>query len=294
MKFLNTKYPSLFDSVSGNFAQDDLNDSIYLANGNTSVNGGTKNINNATSIYVRCRYSSNYNGSNTHRFIGIVTTNFTFYLCETSSQLEIWKPNSTTYWVGNVPSKSGIPTSNMHARDVYIHIDTSQDIVELYCDGILYASVVINFNGGTISAIEMGKLSTGTSAMEAAYLTQVIISDTYFMPTEKVTEVTPVLSSNDWTISPDGSASTDNVGDVMTMTVSSGAIDETKRTVTGYGVLFTNTAISSTVNAVNITQDSTTKQVILPDNSMVEMADTFSVAQLSNISATVTSAYVSQ
>lgn len=292
MKFLNTKYPSLFDSVRGNFVQDDSTDSIYLANGNTSVNGGTKYINNATSLYVRCRYSSNYNGSITHGFICITTTNLTFYLCESSGQLSFWGSN-TTYWEGNVPSKSGIPTSNMHARDVYIHIDTSQDIVELYCDGILYASVVINFNGGTISAIEMGKLNTGTSAMEAAYLTQVIISDTYFMPTEKVTEVTPVLSSNDWTIYLDGSASTDNVGDVMTMTVSSDAIDETKRTVTGYGVLFTNTAISPTVNAVNITQDATTKQVVLPDNSMVETADTFSVAQLSSISATVTSAYVS-
>ena len=105
-----------------------------------------------------------------------------------------------------------------------------------------------------------------------------------FSPAEEVVEVTPTITTSDWTVT-DGVATTNTVGDEMVLTVPYGAIDETSVKPTGYTVGLLNSAPSEDVNAVDITQGSTTDQVILPSGAT--QSDYFTVSQASDISATV-------
>ena len=290
MKYLNTKYPSLFDSIIGT-ASINYN-AIYLAT-NTSQRYCIKNT-SATSIYVKFRLAQNYTGSTLTSFVSIVMNNgTTIRLRGNSTDIQI--DNTTTssvLWQGGIPSVNDWPISGYYYRDWYIHIDTILDVIDVYSDGTKYASVSAGLSGEVISSIEIGKFATGSSYAYSLYLQNIIISDTAFSVNETITEVAPTITSTDWTVS-SGVATADTVGASMTLTAPSGSIDETKRTVTGYGLAFFNSTPSETINALNITQGATTKQVIIPSGS-VETADTFAVSQLSDISATAVAAYVSQ
>ena len=290
MKFLDTKYPSLLDGAVG--SPTISNNAIYFAP-STSQTYAKKNT-SSTKLYIKFRWSIAYSGSNFIAMLSIVTSGSNIRLLEKVSQLTIRNnTTSTDLWTGGVPSSNGWPTSLYNYRDYYIHIDTVLDVIELYSDGIKYAAVSAGFAGEIISEIWIGKLASGALYSDQHYLQNIIISDTEFPVSENITEVTPTITSTDWTVS-SGVATTDSVGGSMTLTAPSGSIDETRRSVTGYGVAFLDASSAETINALNITQDSTTKQVLLPSSGAVETADTFTVSQASDISATAVATYVSQ
>ena len=193
-------------------------------------------------------------------------------------------------WSDSVPSIANSPTNGFHSRDLFLHIDTTLDVIEVYSNSIKYCSVSGGLSGETVNEVDFGRVTS--SPYYNAYLGQIIISDTAFSVNETITEISPTITSTDWTIS-SGVASTDSVGGSMTLTAPSSTVDETTRTVTGYSVAFMDSTPSDTINAINVTQSGTTKQVILPSGA-AETADTFTVSQLSDISATAVAAYVSQ
>jgi hypothetical protein len=207
---------------------------------------------------------------------------------ENAGQIKITNTNNTFSQIVNVPSK--INSSDNHYRTIMVHFDTVQNLANFYSDGILYASVSCGNNGEDINNVTIGALDRG-SKFYYFYFSNLIISDSSILLTESVIDVTPTISSTDWTVS-SGVASADTVGDTMTLTLPSGAIDETKRTVTGYSAAFFNCAPSETINAVTVEQSGTTKQVVLPSNGAVETLDTFAVSSASDVSALVTAAYI--
>lgn len=295
MKFLNTKYPALFDT-SLNCSSSSTYNVIY----NTYYyNQGycTKNIVDmvtTTSIYVKFSYNINFNDSSNFALIAniqIVGGGPNILVYDNPTQMKITTYTDAFTWVGDVPARQSTwPESGYHQRDILIHWDTAQNLVELYSDGIQYASVTCANNGETIRRLLLGALDPDSYKHYTMYFGSLIISDLIILPTESVTEVTPTVTSTDWTVS-SGVASADNVGDTMTLTIPSGSIDETRKDVTGYGVAFLNCTPAETINAVTVAQSGTTKQVVLPSGS-VETADTFAVSSASDVSALVTAAYV--
>ena len=210
-----------------------------------------------------------------------------------STSLKFTNANGTFTQTIDVPSTSTYYNNfTYHVRELMLHIDTVQNFIKVYCKGLLCDTITIDNDGENIDDIIIGNLNANGYNMYKFKLKDIIISTNEILPTEAITEVTPTITSTAWTVS-SGTATTDTVGASMTLTAPSGSIDETRRSVTGYGVAFLDASSASTINALNITQDSTTKQVLLPSSGAVETSDTFAVAQLSSISATVTSAYVS-
>lgn len=289
MKFLNTHYINLFDASQG---CSDNGNQIY--NTNAHIPGFcTKNIAtviSTTSLYVKFLCYNSYKSSDFTWILNIRTVNGdNLLIYETATQIKITDGNNTFSQIVNVPSKT--TSGGSHYRTIMIHFDTVQNLAELYSDGILYASVSCGNNGENINNLIVGALDAGTYKQYTVFFTDIIISDTLILLTESVKDVTPTISSTDWTVS-SGVASADTVGDTMTLTLPSGSIDETKRTVTGYSAAFLNCAPSETINAVTVEQSGTTKQVVLPSNGNVETLDTFAVSSASDISALVTAAYI--
>ena len=290
MKYLNTKYPSLFDGTNGNnISTNNTYNLIYMS----IVSNPQSCIKNtsSTSLYIKFTWASAYISTAFVAILDIKTSGSTYRLSENTTQLQL-KNNSTNtvLWSDNVPSIANSPTNGLHSRDLFLHIDTTLDVIEVYSNSIKYCSVSGGLSGETINEVDFGRLTS--LPYYTAYLGQIIVSDTAFPVNETITEISPTITSTDWTIS-SGVASTDSVGGSMTLTAPSGAVDETTRTVTGYGVAFLGSTPSDTVNAINVTQGGNTKQVILPSGA-TETADTFTVTQLSDISATAVSAYVPQ
>lgn len=285
MKFLNTQYPLLFDGTVGNVTSGD--NSIYIPNTSDSVYC-TKTISSTTSLYIKVFVKTNTD-SNLRCVLDVKTNGGNnLQLYESNSQLELaMTTGNTVFWVDSVPATS---SGSLHERTLYLHIDTTENTVDLYSDGIKYASVSAGFSGESISEVRLGKM--GTYYWEILYFNQIIIADTAFPLTEAISEVSPTITSTDWTVS-SGVATTDSIGSSMTLTAPSGSINETTRIVTGYSVAFLDASSTETINALNVTQGATTKQVLLPSSGAVETSDTFTASQLSSISATVTSAYVS-
>jgi hypothetical protein len=296
MKYLNTKYPDLFDSAYGC----DISHNLIRNAKSGSSNYCIKNISNSvstTSIYLKFYYISNYSKTTISPKIVDITTSSSanLVLYENASQLKLTNNNNGFSWSGDVPSTTAsVIDVGYHQREITIHFDTVQNLAELYSDGVLYASVTCANNGETIQNVKIGGINISSSILYSFYFGNVIISDSSFPITETVTEITPTITTTDWLVSANNEASTDDLGSVMTLTAPSGSIDETKKTVTGYSTAFMNGVITSTINAVNVTQGANTNSVLLQNNRSVETVNPFVVTQLSDISATVTSTYVSQ
>jgi hypothetical protein len=290
MKFLNTHYINLFDVSQG---CSDNGTQTYNTNAYTP-GYCTKNIStviSTTSLYVKFLYYSSYRRSDFALLLNIRTVNggSNLLIYETAEQIKITNANNTFSQIVNVPSKT--TSSNFHYRTIMIHFDTVQNLAELYSDGILYASVSCGNNGENIHSLLVGALDAGTYKQYQVFFSNIIISDSPILLTESVKNVTPTISSTDWTVS-SGVASADTVGDTMTLTLPSGSIDETRRTVTGYSAAFLNCSSSETINAVTVEQSGTTKQVVLPSGGSVETLDTFTISSASDVSALVTAAYI--
>jgi len=282
-KYLNTCYPELFDSAIG-----------YLVTDNAIRNDGanassilTKNIISkitTTSLYLKFTVATNLTDTN-REICNIKTLGDNILIKENSSTLIITDANGTFSQTIDVPSKAtSYPKAN-HQRDLFIHIDTVQNVADIYADGILYGSVTCSNSGETIQEVSLGALNAGLFSQYYMYVNNIIISDTEFSPLESITEITPTLTSNDWTIT-DGVASTDTLGDSMTITAPPSSIDETRKTVTGYTIPLLNCIPTTTINSLNITQGTVTKNVKLPLEASTE-SDNFTVSQLADISATV-------
>ena len=145
--------------------------------------------------------------------------------------------------------------------------------------------------GTSLSELRFGKVYNTASMTSAIYFNNFIVSDTVFPPTERVTEITPTITTSDWTVA-DGVATFDTVGDTMTLTAPANSIDESTREITGYSPLFLNCGASTNVNAIDVTQGSTTQQLVLPSTA-IETPNVFAVNQLSDISTTVIARSVS-
>jgi hypothetical protein len=296
-KYLNTYYPELFDSASLN----NLTISNgFIVNSNSSTKYIlTKNIYpkiSTTSIYIKMTVATNSVSDQNRCVMHINLLNNTNYLklSTNSSQLVLTDNNGSFSWVGNVPSRPlrvDVTLASLYQRDLLIHFDTVMNCVDIYSDGIFYASIDCAYNGEYIDKISLGGVEAGTSKTYYAAIKNIIISDTEFSPLESVTEITPTLTSNDWTIT-DGVASTDTLGDSMTITAPSSSIDETRKTVTGYAIPLLNCIPTTTINSLNITQGTVTKNVKLPLDGSTE-SDNFTVSQLADISATAIASYTS-
>lgn len=298
MKFLDTKYPSLFDS-STHCTTDTTYNVIKSDNNSSGVAAYCiKNINNTittTSIWVRFLCQSSGTTNNDVLRIRTDDASKNLRVASSQTQLLLTDSQSTFSWTIDVPSKEvKISAQYYYQRTLVVHFDTVQNIAEIYSDGIYYGSTACGNSGENISEVAIGSIGAASATGKLYYVrfADIIISENQILPTESVTEVTPTITSTDWTVS-DGVASADNVGDSMTLTAPSGSIDETKRAVTGYGLAFFSVSPSETINALNITQGSATKQVMLSGSGAVETADTFTATQLSDISATAVAAYVS-
>lgn len=292
-KYINTKYADLFDSSSSTTVIDNI---IFSNYGYAS--SLVKEINaeiTTTSIYVKFTAVSNVN-SNLKTIMNIRTLNGAnnLILKEHASQIQLTTYNNAFSWTGDVPSTaisiSGYAANTFHKREIMIHFDTVQNHADLYSDGILYASISCANNGDYIRNITLGALDVQSLAIYAAGVSDIIVSDTEIPLTEKITEVTPTITSNDWSVV-DGEATTDILGGEMTLTSPSGAIDETRRTLTGYSPVFFNCSSSETINALTITQGGNTQQVKIPTSGKKETKDVFSVLKLSDISASVVASY---
>lgn len=296
MKYLNPGYIALFDATVGSdIAQNTQYKSIqFQAYSNDRYCVKDISSLSTTSIYVKFFWNTNFSYTTFSPILNVLTSGSKkVVLSMANGQLRL-TDGTNTLWTGSVPSTiSTWPNSNQYFnRYLYLHIDTVLDIVELYSDSIKYASVSASFSGETLNEVRIGRISTQNFILYTAYLNQIIISNTAFPINETITEISPTITSTDWTIS-SGVASTDNVGSSMTLTAPFGAVDETTRTITGYSVAFIDSTPSDTINAINVTQNGTTKQVVLPSGA-AETADVFTVSQLSDISATAVAAYVSQ
>jgi hypothetical protein len=285
-KYLNTCYPELFDSAVGYTIQNNA-----IRNRESHVTSTLTNVisrkTSTTSLYLKFTVATNLSSTTNREICYIRTsdTNKTLVIKENSTQIIVTDEKTTFSETVTVPSKSTTFPSANHQRDLFIHFDTVQNVADIYADGILYGSVTCGNSGETIKEVLLGALNGGAWTQYYVYINNVIISDTEFSPLESVTEITPTLTSNDWTIT-DGVASTDTLGDSMTITATPSSIDETRKTVTGYTIPLLNCIPTTTINSLNITQGTVTKNVKLPLDASTE-SDSFTVSQLADISATV-------
>ena len=303
MKYLNTNYMSLLDSTS-NVTYESNVGTIYSKNaaGNCNVVKNIYAYAQITSLYFKCTlYGYGDNLSNNYymniRTIKDGTAGENVILYSTSTQIKLaGATNTYPATTFNVPSSVGYitaMTSNaLYKRDIMLHIDTVQNVIELYSDGILYGTITTAWNGQYFNSITIGNLNGGTFNQYFFAVKDIIISDSVVYPTEGVVVATPELSSTDWTILSNGQAETNILNGTMTLTAPVDALDETKKTIIGYSTAFTKNTPSNTINAVNVTQDNSTQQVLIPYDISKE-TDVFPVSRLSDISATITSAYVS-
>ena len=297
MKYLNTKYPSLFDA-SANCGTDTTynvikNNSTYP---DVYVGYCTKNISSTiatTSIYVKFLYQKN--GGTGGQMLNINTVGGVSLLVSSSStQLLFTDSNNNFSWTVEVPSEQvRVNNTNLHQRVLTVHFDTVENIVEVWSNGIYYGSTSCGNSGEDILSVSFGNINARNNNQYMVNFADVLISENAIPPNEGVSEVSPTITSTAWTVS-SGTAATNTVGASMTLTAPSGSIDETTRSVTGYGVAFLDASSATTINALNVTQGATTKQVLLPSSGAVETADTFTILQASDISATAVAAYVSQ
>lgn len=288
-KYLNTCYPELFDSATGYL----VTDNAIRNNVDYTSSILTKNIISkitTTSLYLKFTVATDLEKS-TRKICNIKTSGDNILIKEHPSTLIITDNNGTFSQTINVPSKATSYSRANHQRDLFIHIDTVQNIVDIYADGILYGSVTCGNNGEPITEILLGALEAGTYSMYYAYICNITISDTEFPISETITEVSPTITTTDWTVT-NGIASTDTLGSSMTLTAPLGAIDETKRTVTGYTIPLFNCMPTTTINSLNITQGTVTKNIKLPLDASTE-SDNFTVSQLADISATAIASYTS-
>lgn len=181
----------------------------------------------------------------------------------------------TDLWVGSAPIVND-------ERLIHVRVNVSARTLDMYVNGTLVAESVAYNITGAISNLVFGK-QAGAVTGEMQF-NNFIISDSPFPPTERVVEVSPTITTTDWTVANDV-ATTNTVGDEMTLTVPSGAIDESAVKLTGYTVGLLDSAPSEDVNAVAITQGSTTDTVTLPSGST--QSAYFTVSQASAISASV-------
>ena len=293
MKYLNTRYTSLFDSLVGGPSSNTSYNAVFC---NLSSTFCKKTLPSLSDIYVAFFYSTTHPNNTLYKIFRINFSTFSICISEGNMSVGISmikNGTETSLWSANVPLISNnVPGGNSyHGRHIFCHIDTSLGIIELYCNGILYASISLTMNSETTSDFSIGVLSASASSFSRVYFNNLIVSDSAFDPSERVTNVTPNITSTDWTVS-SGVASTDTVGGTMTLTPPANAIDETTKTVTGYSVAFLECTPSATINALDVTQGTTTKQAILPSGGSIEL-DAFTVSQLNNISASVEAAYVS-
>ena len=291
-KYLNTCYPELFDSASEYIVQ---NNAIRNTESHRTF-VLTKLIStktSTTSLYLKFTVATNVVNATDRTICEIKTstTNKNLVIKENSSQIVVTDANTTFSETIMIPSKSTTFPSANHQRDFFIHFDTVQNVADIYADGILYGSVTCGNNGETITDVSLGALIGGIYSQYYVYISNVIISDTEFPLIESVTEITPTITSNDWTIT-DGVASTDTLGASMTITAQPSSIDETKKTVTGYTIPLLNCMPAATINSLNITQGTVTKNVKLPLEASTE-SDNFTVSQLADISATAIASYTS-
>jgi len=286
-KYLNTCYPELFDSALRYIIQNNAirNSQSNYASVLTKVIS-TKTT--TTSLYLKFTVATNVNSNTTNRTVCNIktsTTNKNLLIMENSSQIIVTDANTTFKKTIDIPSKSTTFPSANHQRNLFIHFDTVQNVADIYADGILYGSVTCGNSGETIKEVVLGALIADTWNQYYVYVNNIIISDTEFSPLESITEITPTLTSNDWTIT-NGVASTDTLGSSMTITAPSSSIDETRKTVTGYIIPLLNCSPNPAINSLNITQGTVTKNVKLPLEASTE-SDNFTVSQLADISATV-------
>lgn len=295
MKYLNTKYSNLFDSnyrvsTSGNY--------IYF---DSSYNPRyvEKNIPSLSKVNISFfRDSADTQvAGNYSRFLRVSLSNFSigFSINTRNNYLEIEKITTTTSkLVTNIPINGNTSTihTNCISRYIYISIDINNSLITVYSNSIKVVDVTLDMSGNTINSIRIGNDNTSSSYSCISYINNIIISDDDFPVNERVTEVTPTISSTDWTVS-SGVASTDVLGGTMTITSPNNAIDETKRVVTGYAIGYINSTTSTTINAIDVTQGSSTSQTVLID-SMSRESDIFNISQLSDISATAVASYVTQ
>lgn len=291
-KYLNTCYPELFDSAVGYTIQNNAIRNSEAATASTL----TKIISTKTttsSLYIKFTVATSVSSATDRQICKIrtSTTNKDLLIIENSSTIIVTDTNTTFKEEIAIPSKTTTFPSANHQRDLFIHFDTVQNVADIYADGILYGSVTCGNSGETIQNVLLGALNGGAWFQYFVYISNVIISDTEFSPLESVTEITPTLTSNDWTIT-DGVASTDTLGSSMTITAPPSSIDETRKTVTGYTIPLLNCIPTATINSLNITQGTVTKNVKLPLDASTE-SDSFAVFQLADISATAIASYTS-
>lgn len=296
MKYLNTKYSNLFDgsyrvSISGNYMYFPSSPCPCYVN---------KTIPSLSKINISFfRDSANtVSGTNYSRFLRVFLTNFSIgFSIISTNYLEIEKITTTTTKLAtNIPISGSVSTthdsSNFISRYIYVSIDIDNNLISVYSNSQKVIDVTLDMSGNTINNVRIGNDNSNISYTASSYINNVIISDDDFPLNERVTEATPTISSTDWTVS-SGVASTDVLGGTMTITSPNNAIDETKRVVTGYAIGYINSTPSATINAIEVTQGSSTSQTVLAD-SMSSESDVFNITQLSDISATAVASYVTQ
>ncbi len=285
MKYLNTSYLGLLGSRGSSITSS--NGYIQTAT-TTSINSNRFSINvpSLQNLYfsVNCPL---FNDDIARAVIAVSFANTNNVLCFafSSSITKIQKITSlsndtaTDLWTGSASADSD------GNRIIHVRINTTAKTLDMYINGVLivetlsYSSIS---GAGVAQVLTFGKINS--SIKSAVRFNNFIISDSSFPPTERVIDVTPTITTTDWTVT-DGITTTDTVGDEMTLTVPSGVIDETTLKPTGYTVGLLDSAPSTNVNAVDITQGSTTDQVVIPSGST--QSAYFTVNQVSAISATV-------
>lgn len=294
MKYLNTNHLDLLASygtgisVSGDFIKTATstttgvnvfsitppsNSNVYLSV-NDNFNGAISSSSSAISIGIF--FSGTSNG---------VGFEFSSSSAKIKKMTVTTSTSVSTLWTGNAPIDAN------GDRIVHIRVDLTQHTVDLYSNGTLCAEAIdYGITSSSATELRFGKVYGSPNA--SMYFNNFIVSDAVFPPTERVTEITPTITTSDWTVA-DGVATSDTVGDTMTLSASANSIDESTREVTGYSPLFLNCGTSTNVNAVDVTQGSTTQQVVLPEGVGIETPNVFSVNQLSDISTTVVARSVS-
>ena len=300
MKFINTKYPKLFDTITGTASINETHQAIYYTY--NSVVSIAKNLPNLSSLYVsfhsKTRQQLDYNYYCDLFFIRFASGKYIkFSIKQSTGTMSVYLVNGSTntLLINNVPIVSNSVVINNYTfleMYWYVKIDLTENIISVYHSNTKVADISINLSTESIVSAGWGSLGTNVWYILTTYLNNMIISDTEFPMTERVTEVTPTIASTDWTVT-NGVASTDVLGATMTLTAPSGSIDETKRVLTGYAIGYMDSTISSTINAIEATQGSSTKQTLLKDAKSSE-SDVFNVTQLSDISATAVASYISQ
>lgn len=299
MKYLNTNHLDLLASYGSNIS---VSGNFIKTNSSSSTTGNIFAINPPSTSNVYFSVNNNYNGTIAAQYyaisIGIMFTSTSLWLGIhlDAAGLRVYK---VTYNVNNQAvytkfAEGNAPLDSNGNRYLHFRFNLTNETVDIYSNGVLCIEALsYGITSSSMSLIKFGKISISSSAsFSTVYFNNFIISDTVFSPTELVTEITPTITTTDWTVA-DGVATSDTVGDTMTLTAPANSIDETQRGITGYSALFLDCGASTNVNAVDVTQGSTTQQVVLPEGVGIETPNVFSVNQLSDISTTVVARSVS-